>query len=79
MIMLFVSFYAKNKVEVLAQSISIFIAVLFVVLIGAITDYSKEKKFRNLFSNDEKKTVKCIRNGIIMKIYTEDIVVGDIL
>ena len=62
------------------DGLGITFAVVVVVLVGSITNYSKEKKFIQL--NDKSKemmkvTVK--RNGKIYQIFEEELLVGDLI
>jgi Ca2+-transporting ATPase len=62
------------------DGISIIIAVVVVVTVGSITNYSKEKQFKKI--NDEKNAMTLInvtRRGENLTIFPSDILVGDIV
>ena len=62
------------------EGLSIIVAVVIVVSVGSITNYSKEKKFREL--NEQKdQLVKftVLRDGVPKEIHEEAILVGDII
>ena len=69
----------KNNMDWL-DGISIFFAVVIVVLVGSITNYKKEMKFHKLnnFENENKK-YEVIRKGNIKELHSDDILVGDLI
>jgi len=61
------------------EGTAILFAVVIVVLVSSLNDYSKEQQFRKLNSKKNNKTVKTIRNGEPEQVSVYDIVVGDIV
>ncbi|KAI5476993.1 Ca2+-transporting ATPase [Pseudohyphozyma bogoriensis] len=61
------------------EGVAITIAILIVVLVGAVNDWQKERQFQKLNAQKEERNVKVIRNGgeRLMSVY--DVVVGDVL
>ena len=62
------------------DGMSIIIAVVIVITVGSVTNYSKEKKFKQL--NDEKESMvhtDVIRNGENISIKPTQIMVGDLV
>lgn len=61
------------------EGAAILIAVIVVVIVTALNDWSKEKQFRGLQSKIETEhKFSVIRSGIAMDIVVHEIVVGDI-
>jgi len=61
------------------EGTAILFAVVIVVMVSSLNDYSKEQQFRKLNSKKNNKTVKTIRNGESEQVSVYDIVVGDIV
>ena len=62
------------------DGVSIVVAVLIVVLVGAITDYQKEQKFHELNEVQAEGTkYKLIRNGVPEDHISDDLLVGDLI
>ncbi|CAD8112179.1 unnamed protein product [Paramecium sonneborni] len=81
-IMFLMALFSEEPVEQIVQAISILIAICAVVIIGAMTDYRKEKQFRQLYLEQEeqqKKIFQVVRNGNILQLNHLDLVVGDII
>jgi len=57
----------------------ILIAVVVVVLVGAINDYQKEKQFKALNAIKDDVTINVVRNGKQVTVSTFDIVAGDLV
>lgn len=56
------------------------VAVLICAIVTAVNDYQKERQFMKLNEvADEKKKVTIKRNGIIMEIHQDYLLVGDIM
>ena len=63
-----------------ADGFSIVIAVIVVTLVGSITNYNKENKFRELNSvQNEGTKYNVIRNGVPSEMKSDDILVGDLI
>lgn len=58
------------------EGVAIFVAVVVVVLSGALQDYDKERKFRALHSHDVRH-VRVVRDGSEIWVDTSEVVVGD--
>ena len=62
------------------EGAAILISVCLVIVVTAGNDWSKERQFRSLQTKlDDDAMIAVIRNGDSVKIFTKDIVVGDIL
>ncbi|EFA81180.1 hypothetical protein PPL_06017 [Heterostelium album PN500] len=61
------------------ESISIIFAVVIVVTVTSLNNYSKEKQFRKLNSKRDYRNVKVIRSGTQLEIDVHELNVGDIL
>jgi len=62
------------------EGVAIIIAIVIVVLVGALNDYQKELQFKKLNAQKEERFVKVFRNGGQEKLLNiHDIVVGDVL
>ena len=60
------------------EGVAIVVAIIIVVLVGAVNDYQKELQFRKLNAKTEDRTVRCIRDGHEHLVGVYDVVVGDI-
>lgn len=61
------------------EGVAILIAVMVVVLVTSFNDWSKEKQFRGLQSKiDSNQKISVIRDGQIIEIPVQDILVGDV-
>jgi len=54
------------------------VAIVIVVMVGAVNDWQKERQFKKLNEKREDRTVKAMRGGKEMVISVKDVVVGDI-
>lgn len=61
------------------DGVAILVAVVVVVSIASVNDYSKEKQFRKLNAAKNDKLVKVIREGQQVQISIYDVVVGDVI
>ncbi len=62
------------------EGFSIVIAVVVVISVGSITNYSKEKKFRQLNEkNNELVKIVVKRDGVPKKVQEEELLVGDVV
>ncbi|OHT14867.1 Calcium-transporting ATPase PAT1 [Tritrichomonas foetus] len=61
------------------DSVSILVAVIFVSLVQAITNYRQQKAFTNINRMKNDNLTPVVRNGERIKINSTEIVVGDIL
>lgn len=66
--------FAKGWIE----GAAIMVAVIIVVTITTVNDYSQAQQFRNLFKKSQVKIVKVVRDGKLKEIDTQDLVVGDV-
>ena len=55
----------------------IIIAVLIATVVSTVSEYGSEKAFSKMQEKSEKSTATVIRDGQIMQISTNDVVVGD--
>ena len=71
---------SENKKKDWVDGLSIVIAIFIVVLVSSITQYTKEKKFRELNkSQNERTKYKVIRRGVPENLISEDVLVGDLI
>jgi magnesium-transporting ATPase (P-type) len=71
---------STNKKSDWIDGVSILVAVLIVVLVSSITEYSKEKKFHELNkTNNEQTKYKIIRKGQPDEYISDNILVGDLI
>ena len=61
------------------EGVAIVVAILIVVLVGALNDWQKERQFVRLNRKKEERNVKVIRSGSRQEISVYDINVGDVL
>jgi P-type Ca2+ transporter type 2C len=61
------------------EGVAIFVAIVVVVLVGALNDWQKEKQFVKLNARKEDRQVKVIRSGKSLEISVNDILVGDVV
>ena len=62
------------------EGAAILISVCLVIVVTAGNDWSKERQFRSLQSQlDDDATISIIRNGDSVKVFTKEILVGDII
>ncbi|CUM65413.1 uncharacterized protein PRCAT00003051001 [Priceomyces carsonii] len=61
------------------EGVAIIVAVVIVVLVGAINDYQKERQFAKLNGKKEDRELIVIRNGSQKMISIYDLCVGDII
>ncbi|KAK6335680.1 plasma membrane calcium [Orbilia brochopaga] len=61
------------------EGVAIMVAIIIVVLVGAINDYQKERQFVKLNRKKDSREVKVIRSGKSILISVYDLMVGDIV
>jgi Ca2+-transporting ATPase len=61
------------------EGVAIIVAILIVVIVGALNDWQKERQFQKLNKKKEDRLVKVIRSGKPSSISIHDILVGDVL
>ena len=61
------------------EGTAILCAIIIVVTANVINEYKQDQQFINLFKKGEKKIVKVLRNGNLVEIDSQEIVVGDLL
>lgn len=60
------------------ESVAILVAVMIVVTITTINDYSQEEQFRQLFRKSQNRVVKVVREGKLIEIDSQQLLAGDI-
>lgn len=68
----------EPKVE-WVEGVAIIVAIVIVVVVGALNDWQKERQFVKLNRKKEDRFVKVIRSGKIRELSVYDILVGDVL
>ncbi|KAK1752290.1 hypothetical protein QBC47DRAFT_416759 [Echria macrotheca] len=61
------------------EGATIVVVIMIIVVVGALTEWEKEKHFRKLNKKKEDRLVKVIRSGKPSSISVYDILVGDVL
>lgn len=61
------------------EGVAIIIAILIVVVVGALNDYQKERQFVKLNKKKEERFVKVVRSGKAQEISVYDVLVGDLM
>ena len=61
------------------EGVAIVVAILIVVLVGALNDWQKERQFRKLNQKKEDRTVKVVRSGKPSTLSVHDLLVGDVM
>ena len=68
----------QPKVEWI-EGVAIMIAIIIVVVVGAINDWQKERQFVKLNKKKDDRVVKVIRSGKTREVSVYDVLVGDVL
>ena len=61
------------------EGVAIIVAILIVVIVGALNDYQKERQFVKLNKKKDERFVKVIRSGKSREISIYDLLVGDVV
>lgn len=61
------------------EGVAIMVAIIIVVVVGAVNDWQKERQFVKLNRKKEDRSVKVIRSGKTQEISVYDILVGDVM
>ena len=61
------------------EGVSIFIAIAIIITVNTTNNYIKEKQFQELQAKQDVTTARVIRDGKIMTLDAEELVVGDIV
>lgn len=61
------------------EGVAIIVAIIIVVMVGAVNDFQKEKQFAKLNKKKDARDVKVCRSGKTQEINVYDLMVGDIL
>ncbi|KAF3926267.1 hypothetical protein ABW20_dc0106181 [Dactylellina cionopaga] len=61
------------------EGVAIMVAIVIVVLVGAVNDYQKEKQFVKLNKKKDSREIKVVRSGKSILISVYDLMVGDIV
>ena len=61
------------------EGVAIIVAILIVVVVGALNDYQKERQFVKLNKKKEERFVKVIRSGKSREISVHEVLVGDVM
>nr|POE47533.1 calcium-transporting atpase 2 [Quercus suber] len=61
------------------EGVAIIVAIVVVVVVGAVNDWQKERQFAKLNKKKESRDVKVIRSGKTQEISIHDLLVGDVL
>ena len=61
------------------EGVAILVAIIIVVVVGALNDYQKERQFVKLNKKKEERYVKVIRSGKSREVSVYDVYVGDIM
>lgn len=61
------------------EGVAIMVAILIVVVVGALNDWQKERQFVKLNKKKEDRVVKVIRSGQVQEVSVYDVLVGDVM
>ncbi|KAF2473848.1 calcium transporting P-type ATPase-like protein [Lindgomyces ingoldianus] len=61
------------------EGVAIMVAIIIVVVVGALNDWQKERQFVKLNKKKEDRYVKVIRSGRIRELSVYDVLVGDVV
>ncbi|KAK4202182.1 hypothetical protein QBC40DRAFT_46258 [Triangularia verruculosa] len=61
------------------EGVAIIVAILVVVIVGALNDWQKERQFRRLNQKKEDRSVTVVRSGRAARISVHDVLVGDVM
>lgn len=61
------------------EGVAIILAVLIVVVVGALNDWQKERQFRKLNRKKEDRLVKVVRSAQPVKLSVHNVLVGDVM
>ncbi|KAK4540565.1 hypothetical protein LTR36_009095 [Oleoguttula mirabilis] len=61
------------------EGVAIIVAIVVVVVVGALNDWQKERQFAKLNKKKESRNVKIVRSGKTQELNIHDILVGDVL
>ncbi|KAK4034511.1 Ca2+-transporting ATPase [Parachaetomium inaequale] len=61
------------------EGVAIIVAILVVVIVGALNDWQKERQFRRLNQKKEDRVVTVIRSGKASRVSVHDVLVGDVM
>ena len=61
------------------EGVAILVAIIVVVVVGALNDWQKERQFAKLNKKKENREVKLVRSGKTQQISVHDVLVGDVL
>ncbi|SPO05053.1 probable calcium P-type ATPase [Cephalotrichum gorgonifer] len=68
----------EPKVE-WVEGVAIIAAIVIVVVVGSLNDYSKELQFARLNKKKQDRVIKAIRSGKVQEVSVFDILAGDVL
>ena len=71
--------YSTDGIEGALDGFAIIIAILVCLNVSAINDLQKDKQFRALNAENNKKMITTIRDGKQTLVSVDDLVVGDIV
>lgn len=61
------------------EGVAIIVAIIIVVMVGAVNDWQKEKQFAKLNKKKDARDVRVCRSGKTIEISVHDLMVGDVL
>ena len=61
------------------EGVAITVAILIVVVVGALNDWQKERQFAKLNKKKQDRSVKLIRSGLTQEISVFSVLVGDVM
>ena len=61
------------------EGVAIMVAIIIVVVVGALNDWQKEKQFLKLNKKKEERNVQVVRSGKSRQISVYDVLVGDVM
>lgn len=61
------------------EGVAIIVAILVVVVVGALNDWQKERQFVKLNKKKEDRNIKLMRSGKTVEVSIHDVLVGDVM
>lgn len=71
--------HSRAKAVEWIEGVAIIGAILIVVIVGSLNDFSKERQFARLNQKKQDRVVRAIRSGKTIELSVFDILVGDVL
>ncbi len=71
--------FSENKLENFMQALSIFLALMVVIVFGAINNHRIQSQFNTIQKKQQEESVVVLRNSAVARVVSSQVVVGDVL